>query len=194
VHSSGLDNLPRLLGRRLIKRRVPATVPLYKIKTSRHSRYYLGDPSLRFYYRFVDPNLHLVERGLTHRLWQMMAESSAEDNSRAFVALTFEDVCRDWVLKQAQTRVLPFAPDNVGSHWSKAVQVDVVAIAWRERQILLGECKWGDHPLGRSVVVELIEEKTEKMLRDLPDEGESGICITPSSPALISLRPPAPSP
>ena len=159
--------LPRLLGLKLIERRVPATVPLDKIKTSRHSRYYLGDPFLRFYYRFVDPNLHLVERGLTHRVWQMM-----EDNFRAFVALTFEDVCRDWVLKQAQTGKLPFAPDNVGSHWSKAVQVDVAAIAWRERQILLGECKWGDHPLGRSVVVELIEEKTEKVLRDLPDDGQ----------------------
>ncbi len=159
--------LPRLLDLKLIERRVPATVPLDKIKTSRHSRYYLGDPFLRFYYRFVDPNLHLVERGLTHRLWQMMA-----DNFRAFVALTFEDVCRDWVLKQAQTGELPFAPDNVGSHWSKDVQVDVVAIAWRERQILLGECKWGDHPLGRSVVVELVEEKTEKVLRDLPGDGE----------------------
>jgi AAA+ ATPase superfamily predicted ATPase len=164
--------LPRLLELKLIERRVPATVPLEGLKTSRHSRYYLGDPFLRFYYRFVDPNLHLVERGLTHRLWQMM-----EDNFRAFVALTFEDLCRDWVLKQAQAGALPFAPDNVGSHWSSdrggrtEVQVDVVAIAWRERQILLGECKWGDHPVGRAVVVELIEEKTGKVLRKLPEDG-----------------------
>ncbi|MBN1934942.1 MAG: hypothetical protein JW934_09775 [Anaerolineae bacterium] len=79
---------------------------------------------MRFYYRFVDPNLHLIESGLTHRLGQMI-----EDNFRAFVALTFEQICRDWMLKQAQSGMLPFAPDNVGTHWSTSVQVDVVAIA-----------------------------------------------------------------
>lgn len=150
--------LPRLLELDLIERRVPATIPLEQIKTSRHSRYYLGDPFLRFYYRFVDVNLHLVERGLTHRLWQMM-----QDNFRAFVAMTFEELCRDWTLKQAQAGALPFAPDNVGSHWSPKVQVDVAAIVWREKQILLGECKWGDHPVGRAVVVELIKEKSESV-------------------------------
>ncbi len=158
--------LPRLLKLDLIERRVPATVPLKQIKTSRQGRYYLGDPFLRFYYRFVDVNLHLIERGLTHRLWQML-----EDNFRAFVAITFEELCRDWTLKQAQIGALPFAPDNVGSHWSTDAQVDVVAIAWREKQILLGECKWGDHPVGRAVVTELIE-KSGKVLKKLPDGGD----------------------
>ncbi|HUV91171.1 MAG TPA: DUF234 domain-containing protein [Anaerolineae bacterium] len=30
---------------------------------------------------------------------------------------------------------------KVGSHWSRQAQADVVAINWRERAILLGECK-----------------------------------------------------
>ncbi|MBN1889443.1 MAG: ATP-binding protein [Thermoflexales bacterium] len=159
--------LPRLMDLKLVERRVPATVPLAQIKTSKQSRYHLSDPFLRFYYRFVDPNLHLIERGLTHRLWQMM-----EDNFRAFVALSFEDLCRDWVLRQAQAGGLPFMPDNVGTHWSPDVQVDVVAIAWREKQILLGECKWGEQPVNRSVVTELIQTKTPKVLHTLPDKGE----------------------
>jgi hypothetical protein len=166
--SSALSHyLPRLLELKLIERRVPATVPLEQLRTSKQSRYHLNDPFLRFYYRFVDPNLHLIERGLTHRLWQMV-----EDNLRAFVALAFEEVCRDWILSQAQAGNLPFAPDNVGAHWSPGVQVDVVAIAWREKQILLGECKWGDRPVSRDVVVELVQEKTPRMLRDLPGKGE----------------------
>ncbi len=159
--------LPRLQKLKLVKRLVPATIPLDRLKITRQSRYYLDDPFLRFYYRFVDPNLHLIESGLTHRLWQMI-----EDNFRAFVALTFEQVCRDWTLKQAQVGALPFAPDNVGTHWSRDVQVDVVAIAWREKQILLGECKWGDKPVGRAIVTELIERKTPRVLRGLPDKGE----------------------
>jgi hypothetical protein len=57
-------------------------------------------------------------------------------------------------------------------HWSRDVQVDVVAIAWREKQILLGECKWGDSPVDRAVVTDLIERKTPRVLQGLPDKGE----------------------
>ena len=118
---------------------------------------------MRFYYRFVDMNLHLIERGLTNRLWQMVS-----DQLRAFVAYAFEDICREWVISQAQAQDgLPFLADNVGSHWSKYVQVDVVAINWQERQLLLGECKWGDRPVGKNVLQELIEGKTPKVLKDM---------------------------
>jgi hypothetical protein len=42
--------------------------------------------------------------------------------------------------------------------------VDVVAIAWREKQILLGECKWGGRPVSQAVVTELVERKTPRLL------------------------------
>ena len=168
IPSTSLSHyLARLIELQFVERRVPATVPLAQIKTSRQSRYHLRDPFLRFYYRFINPNLHLIERGLSHRLWQMMS-----DNLRAFVAYTFEELCRNWVLQQAQQGTqLPFPPDNIGSHWSKTVQVDVVAIAWREKQLLLGECKWGDSAVSRQVITELIEKKTPKLLQSLPDKG-----------------------
>ena len=158
--------LPRLMDLQFVERRIPATVPLKELKTSRRSRYYLRDPFLRFYYRFIDPNLHLIDGGLPNRLWQMI-----EDNFRAFVALTFEALCLEWLVHQAQNNKLPFVPDNVGSHWSKTVQVDAVAINWREKQVLLGECKWGDQTVSRQQLTELIVEKTPRLLADLPDGG-----------------------
>jgi hypothetical protein len=36
--------------------------------------------------------------------------------------------------------------------------VDSIAIKWREKAILLGECKWGADTIGRSVIRELIEK------------------------------------
>ena len=95
-----------------------------------------------------------------------------DDNFRAFVAYSFEEIAYEWVVEQANQGVLPFLPDNVGQHWSKTVQVDVVAIAWREKQVLLGECKWGDKAVSRAVVAELIERKTARVLADLPDNGQ----------------------
>jgi hypothetical protein len=94
-----------------------------------------------------------------------------DDNFRSFVALEFENVCREWLLRQAQQNYLPFAPDQIGSHWSNQVQVDGVAINWRERQLLLAECKWGDRATSREVVTELIQAKTPKVLAELPDKG-----------------------
>lgn len=95
-----------------------------------------------------------------------------EDNFRAFVALAFEEVCLAWLMAQAQQEKLPFAADNVGAHWSNTVQVvDGVAINWREKQLLLGECKWGDAPVSRNILTELIDLKSPKVLADLPDGG-----------------------
>jgi len=167
INNTALSHyLPRLIDLQFVERRIPATVPLKELKTSRRSRYYLRDPFLRFYYRFIDPNLHLIDGGLPNRLWQMI-----EDNFRAFVALTFEALCLEWLVHQVQQNKLPFAPDNVGSHWSKTVQVDAIAINWREKQVLLGECKWGDQSVSRKQLTELIVEKTARLLADLPDGG-----------------------
>ena len=149
--------LTRLLDLGLIERRIPATVPLAKRQQSKQSRYFLRDSYLRFYYRFVDPNLHLIEQGLSQRLWANM-----HDQFRAFVAATFEDLCRLWTLAQAQRGALPFAPEMVGSHWSADAQVDVVAINWQTKQLLLGEAKWGEGRVGLEVIRELVA-KTPKV-------------------------------
>lgn len=139
---------------RLVERRIPATVPVEQRRTSRNSRYHLADPYLRFYFRFIAPNLDLVEQELTDLLWERIS-----DQFRAFVGLTaFEALCREWTLVQARSRRLPMTPELVGSHWSADAQVDVVAINWLERAILLGECKWGAEPTDRAVVRELIEK------------------------------------
>lgn len=146
--------LKQLEALRLVERRLPATVPPEQRRTSRNSRYHLADPYLRFYFRFIAPNLDLVEQELTDLLWERIG-----DQFRAFVGLTaFEELCRAWTLVQARAGRLPLRPELVGSHWSADAQVDVVAINWQERDILLGECKWGAEPVDRAVVRELIEK------------------------------------
>ncbi|MCP3958493.1 MAG: ATP-binding protein [bacterium] len=143
----------------LLERRLPATVPPKKRRASRKGRYHLSDPYLRFYFRFIAPHLHLVEQELTGILWQRIREQF-----RAFVGLTaFEDLCRQWTLAQARAGRLPLAPELVGSHWARDVQVDVVAVDWHEKAILLGECKWGAGRVGRAVLREL-QKKTGKVV------------------------------
>ncbi len=144
-----LKNLEAL---HLVERRVPATVPRDQRQASRNSRYHLADPYLRFYFRFIAPNLDLVEQELSDMLWERIGEQF-----RAFVGATaFEGLCREWVRVQARARRLPLTPEAIGSHWSANAQVDVVAINWHDRAILLGECKWGEQPADRGVIRELV--------------------------------------
>src|SRR5690606_37630783 len=134
----------------------------------RTGRYHLPDPYFRFYFRFIAP--HYSE--LPYRAEPILAR--VREELRAFVGLTgFEDVCRQWVTQQSRAGQLPFEAEAVGSHWSRDVQVDVVAVNWREKALLLGECKWGTDAVGRDVIRELLEVKTAKVLRTLPEAGQS---------------------
>jgi len=166
--------LARLRELRLVERRLPVTVPPARRRRARCGRYHLSDPYFRFYFRFIAPNQDEV----AYRPEQVLPH--IREGLRAFVGLTaFEELSRQWVSEKGRAGKLPFEVQEVGSHWSRGVQdfgelsraVDVVGVNWAERAILLGECKWGAGAVDRSVVRELIEAKTSKVLKQLPDEG-----------------------
>jgi AAA+ ATPase superfamily predicted ATPase len=119
----------------------------------------------RFHFRFIDANLDLLEQGRVDQVWEKI-----EDQFRAFIGATaFEEVCREWVWRQADKKRLPFMPERVGSHWGAGIQIDVTAINWSEKWLLLGECKWGLDRLKAHEVSELSEKMksyTEKELAD----------------------------
>lgn len=140
-----------------VERLVPATI--HRPEKSRQGRYVITDPYLRFYYRFLAPHRSAIEQG---RIKQ--ATSLLYDHLLDFIGThTFEELCREWVGISAEMDALPFLPERVGSYWSKQAQVDVLAINWRTKDILLGECKWGQQAVGREVMQTLVD-KTEKIL------------------------------
>jgi uncharacterized protein len=165
--------LARLRELGIIRREVPATVPITDQATSRLGRYVLSDHYLRFYFRFIWPRQAMLAQRLYDALWQEISEQL-----RAFIGKTaFEELCQEWVLVQARAGsqaawALPFTPERVGAHWGKGAQVDVVAINWRKRHLLLGECKWGKDKVRRNVVSELVEKKTPIVRTALPDDGQ----------------------
>ena len=168
VRATGLEHVTSYLSRlqelHFVRRDLPVTVPEKDRLKSRKGRYNLADAYMRFYYRFIHPNQHLIEQGLHDWLWQLISEQL-----RAFIGTyAFEELCREWILTQARSGQLPFIPERVGSHWAPDAQIDVVAINWRLRQILLGEAKWTGNPINRKIVRDLVA----KMPLVVPDEGK----------------------
>jgi AAA+ ATPase superfamily predicted ATPase len=165
VHLSAY--LAQLQDLRLVERRLPATVPPSRQHRSRMGRYHLSDPFLRFHFRFLEP--YASDGSLSYQPERVLPAMVRD--LRAFVGSTaWEELSRQWVLAQRTTNVLAFMPEVVGSHWSRMVQIDVVAINWQTHDILLGECKWGADTVDRATVRELIE-KTPLVLADLPNAG-----------------------
>jgi len=158
--------LATLQALRLVERRLPVTIPVARRRKSRQGRYHFSDPYFRFYFRFIDPYQEYLptepERLLT----------GVRQGLRAFVGGTaFEQLAQEWLKKQGRRGKLPFEPKAVGSHWSRRVQVDAVAINWQTRDILLGECKWTESAIERQIIRELVGKKTPKVLKDLETHG-----------------------
>jgi len=158
--------LVRLQELRFVERRLPVTIPPGKRQASRLGRYHLTDPFLRFYFRFIAP----LRDEVGYRPATVLP--GIQEQLRAFVrATTYEELCRSWVRWASLQNRLPFEAQQVGSHWSKGVQVDVVAVNWQAKSILLGECKWGTDKVAREVVSELVEKKAPLLLQALPEAG-----------------------
>jgi AAA+ ATPase superfamily predicted ATPase len=136
-----------------VERRVPVT----QGQRSRLGRYHIVDPYLRFYYRFLAGRQTQLALGIQQ---QTLAE--IKRHLRDFIgAHTWEELCREWVLRAGATGALPALVDQVGGVWTRTAQVDVVGVNSMEKMLVLGECKWGVQPVGRRVLADLLDKTGE---------------------------------
>ncbi len=129
-----------------LRRRYPLTGVA---PAARQVRWDLDDPLLRFWFRFVFPNVSYI--------LHMGAKRALADRIRphldAYYGLCFERLCRE-ALPRLYRREEVTAAFEVGEYWSRASQIDVVGLrddGWTD----LGECKWGTVRSPRAVEREL---------------------------------------
>lgn len=122
---------------------------------ARHVRYALEDPLLRFWFRFVYPNVSFI----SHMGPARALEARVRPELDAYFGGCFERLCRD-ALPVLYAREGVTAAFEVGEYWDKATQIDVVGYrhdGWTD----LAECKWGTVPSPRQLLAEL-EEKVRQ--------------------------------
>ena len=151
VQDCGLDRgmvsryLDTLIGLELVEREVPITEK--DPSRSRRGLYALQDPYFRFWFRFVLPNLSdLVLLDNREAIFERYVNSDLDH----FVSPVFEKLCRDWIRRRAAAGQLDLRSPKVGRWWDGHNEID--AVAYDEKTLLLGECKWSRHPVGPSVL------------------------------------------
>lgn len=146
-------NLRRSLDLLENQKRVIASERPLSPKPSKDTRYHVSDPYLRFYLRFIDPNLVDLQRG-RHQLvvdrivrdWQTYLGAAVEP----FVRASIERLMPDPALPTAE---------KVGGYWTRTndPQIDLVGMDDGESSVVfVGSIKWrADQPFGKADVAAL---------------------------------------
>ena len=144
----------------VIERRVPTTER--NPERTRKGRYRLSDGFLRFWFRFVLPNVSALEAGDPQQVFESKVRSHLDQH----VSLAFEDIAVEHLWRLQREQRLPRQYDRIGGWWRGANEVDVVGVA-DAGALLLGECKWSQRAVGTDVLDALIT-KTPAVVADLP--------------------------
>ncbi|WP_419573332.1 DUF234 domain-containing protein [Phascolarctobacterium succinatutens] len=79
-----------------------------------------------------------MESGDAGEIYQYVVKPELE----RFTSYVFEDVCQQYLRKQNRKHDLPFYFTKIGRWWNKTDEIDIMAVDYRQTQILLGECKY----------------------------------------------------
>ena len=115
----------------------------------RNRRYYLNDPFLAFWYRFILPNASPLAAGHADEVWA----HTIEPNLDHYMGGLFEWICRDYVRLYGR-ETLPRPAREVGQIWAADYDIDVAG-RLLDGTTFSGECKWSSSPIGRNVLQHL---------------------------------------
>lgn len=149
---------------------VARTVPISQRDTdSRRGRYAVTDPYLRFFYRFMSAYQSRLALGQLQEILQII-----QDELPAFIqANTWQELCREWLLRARDQGELPLPVEEVGSEWTRSTMIDLVGIstsghtASNENSMVLGDCYW-EGERGIAEIEELVKKTSTALTQDGP--------------------------
>jgi uncharacterized protein len=117
----------------------------------RDRRYFIADPLIVFWYRFVQPNLSGITQGFGREVWRHRIAPHLDEH----MGWMFEEICRDHARQYSQEHFLAPAQE-IGRIWQPDYDIDIAGTLL-DGSMLYGECKWWATPVGENVLEELIE-------------------------------------
>lgn len=148
--------LKTLIDLDILEREVPVTED--NPEKSKRGLYKIKDNYIRFWFAFVYPNMSFIESG-NSRIVMDKIRKGLTTHHTAFV---YEDVCRERMWNLNAEGVWPFYFAKIGRWWDGQNEIDIAAIDPEENNIILGECKFWQEPVGVAVL-ENLEQKSEQV-------------------------------
>ena len=150
VKSTSLTKyLKTLIDLDILEREVPVTED--SPEKSKKGLYKIKDNYLRFWFAFVYPNMSFIESGHGRIVMDKIRKSLVRNH----IAFVYEDVCRERMWEMNAEGVWPFYFSKLGRYWDSKEEIDIAAIDPDGKNLILGECKYWQEPVGVSVLREL---------------------------------------
>jgi len=145
--------LKTLIDLDILEREVPVTEE--NPEKSKRGLYKIKDNYIRFWFAFIYPNKSFIESG-NSRIVMDKIQKGLISNHTAFV---YENICRErmWELNVADH--WPFHFTKIGRWWDGHNEIDIAAIDPEGDNLILGECKYWQEPVGITVL-ESLEQKS----------------------------------
>jgi AAA+ ATPase superfamily predicted ATPase len=137
--------IEKLIELDIIERELPITEenPL----KSKKGLYFIKDNFFSFWFRYVFPYQSYLET----EKYQFVLEKIKSD-FKHYISFIFEKVAKEFILNVD----LPFSIKKIGKWWEKDKEIDIVGVG--ENEVLYGECKYWDNPVGLNVLEDLKEK------------------------------------
>lgn len=137
----------------IIERKTPVTN-----RKSNRPIYLIKDTMFNFWYKFVQPNLNLINLELGHRVYSEKIENSIND----YMGKIFEKISIEYLEYRIKSGDLRFLPTDYGNWWGndslRKKQSEIDILAYDSENYLFVECKWRNGLCSKSVLNELIEK------------------------------------
>jgi uncharacterized protein len=117
----------------------------------RDRRYFIADPLMAFWYRFVQPNLSSVAQSFGAEVWRHQIAPKLDE----FMGGAFEEICREHARRFSQ-EYFSAPAQEIGRIWQADYDIDVAG-KLLDGSMLYGECKWWTDLVGENILDELIE-------------------------------------
>jgi uncharacterized protein len=128
--------MDRLLSVGLVERVVPVTEDPSR---TRRALYRIADNFLSFWFRFIYRHRSDIARGMGHRLVDRIILPGLSD----YLGEPWEEMCREFMLRQASSGKLPVEVSNLGRWWNRDNSVEIDIVGRRGKEVVLaGSVKW----------------------------------------------------
>lgn len=126
-------------------------------RSMRKTIYSLSDSMFRFWYRFIPDNIALIHNAMADRAYSRIAP-----HIPAFMGSVFEDICKQHLWRLNRANKLPLQFTEIGRWWGndpvRRTETEIDLMAYEdEHSALFAECKWGNEPVGASVLDNLVQ-------------------------------------
>ena len=148
--------LKTLIDLDILEREVPVTEE--KPEKSKRGLYRIKDNYLRFWFAFVYPNMSFIESGNSRIVLDKIRKGLVTSHT----AFVYEDVCREKMWDLNAEGAWPFHFSKIGRTWDGDVEIDIAALDPEGGNLILGECKYWQEPVGLNVLRDL-EKKAESV-------------------------------